>query len=174
MIDTLFTLGNLLAMASWGLLIFLPQWRGIAQNVSTVVAPALLSVGYSALIGVWWSRSQGGFNSLDEVHALFQTRGALLAGWLHYLAFDLMMGGWIARKLRIEGIPHMVAVPILILTFLFGPMGYLVSLVVRAAWRLELNSRDQKTDSWQFNQTISRLARREPRLMASAFLCFVC
>lgn len=172
MIDTLFTAGNLLAMASWGLLIFLPRWRGVAQTVSTVAAPALLSVAYSALIGVWWSRSQGGFGSLDEVHALFQTRGALLAGWLHYLAFDLMIGGWIAQKSRLEGIPHFVVVPILILTFLFGPMGYLASLIVRAAWRIRLSRPGQKTEHWPFNRALSRLTTREPGLMASAFACF--
>ena len=172
MIDILFTAGNLLAMASWGLLIFLPRWRGVSQTVSTVAAPALLSVAYSALIGVWWSRSQGGFSSLDEVHALFQTRGALLAGWLHYLAFDLMIGGWIAQKSRLEGIPHFVVVPILILTFLFGPMGYLASLIVRAAWRIRLSRPGQKTEHWPFNRALTRLTAREPGLMASAFACF--
>lgn len=172
MIDIFFTAGNLLAMASWGLLIFLPQWRGVAQTVSTVVAPALLSVAYSALIGVWWSRGQGGFSSLDEVHALFQTRGTLLAGWLHYLAFDLMIGAWIARKSRLEGIPHFVVIPILILTFLFGPMGYLASLIVRAAWRIGATRPGQEKEQWQFIRTLTSLAGREPRLMASAFMCF--
>ncbi|MFN0054805.1 MAG: ABA4-like family protein [Planctomycetales bacterium] len=172
MIDILFTAGNLLAVASWGLLIFLPQWRGVAQSASTVVAPVLLSVAYSALIGVWWSRGQGGFSSLDEVHALFQTRGALLAGWLHYLAFDLMIGAWIARNSRHEGIPHFVVIPILILTFLFGPMGYLASLIVRATWQIGATRPGQMTERWQFNRTLTSLAGREPRLMASACMCF--
>lgn len=172
MIDILFTAGNLLAMASWGLIIFLPRWRGVAQTVSTVVAPALLSVAYSALIGVWWSRGQGGFSSLDEVQALFQTRGVLLAGWLHYLAFDLMIGDWIARKSRQEGIPHVVVIPILILTFLFGPMGYLASLIVRATWRIGATRHGQITEHWQFIRTLTSLVGRESRLMASAFMCF--
>lgn len=171
-IDILFNAGNLLAMASWGLLIFLPRWRGVSQTVSTIAAPALLSVAYSALIGVWWSRSQGGFGSLDEVHSLFQTRGALLAGWLHYLAFDLMIGGWIVQKSRLEGIPHAVVVPILILTFLFGPMGYLVFLIVWAAWRIRLNRPDQKTQHRQRFHALSLLTARESGLMASAFVCF--
>lgn len=170
--DILFTAGNVLAMTSWGLLILVPRWRGVAQTVATVVAPALLSVAYSALIGVWWSRAQGGFGSLDEVHALFQTRGVLVAGWLHYLAFDLLIGAWIARKLRQEGIPHVLVIPILILTFLFGPMGYLASLIVRAAWRLGTTRPLQNPEHWRFNRALGRLAGREPRLMASAFLCF--
>ena len=165
MIDILFTAGNVFAVASWGLLIFLPRWRGVAQTVSTVVAPALLSVAYSALIGVWWSRGQGGFSSLDEVHALFQTRGALLAGWLHYLAVDLMIGAWIARKSRHEGIPHFVVIPILILTFLFGPMGYLASLIVRAASRIGAIRPRQITEHSQFYRTLTSLAGREPRLI---------
>ena len=75
MYDLLFSGGSMAAMVSWGLLIFLPRWRGVAQVVASIAVPTLLSVAYSALIGVWWSRSQGGFGSLDDVHALFQTRG---------------------------------------------------------------------------------------------------
>ncbi|MFN7770476.1 MAG: ABA4-like family protein [Planctomycetaceae bacterium] len=170
--EFLFLAGNVLAMASWGLLILVPRWRGVAQTVATTVAPVLLSVAYSALIGVWWSRAQGGFSSLDEVHALFQTRGALVAGWLHYLAFDLLMGAWIAREFRQERIPHAVVIPVLILTFLFGPMGYLASLTVRAAWRLGTTRSGQETEHGRFMRALRRVAGREPRLMAAAFLCF--
>ena len=167
-IDQLFEAGNMLALVSWGLLIFLPRWRGVAQAMATIVAPALLSVAYSALIGVWWSRGQGGFGSLSEVHALFQTPGALLAGWLHYLAFDLLVGARIARQSRSEGVPHVVVIPILILTFLFGPMGYLASLIVRAARRMAVTG----PESVRVVRAVTGFLGREPRLMASALGCF--
>ena len=177
-INHLFTGGNVLALAAWGLLIFVPRWRGVAQAVATVVVPTLLSVAYSALIGVWWSRSEGGFGSLDDVHTLFQTRGALLAGWLHYLAFDLLVGAGIARQSRREGVPHLVVIPILILTFLFGPIGYLASMIVRSARQIaesppgrgSLNS--GVSLSGPAVRALTSLAGREPRLIASAFVCF--
>ena len=171
-INLLFTGGNFVAMASWGLLIFVPRWRGVAQSAATVVVPALLSIAYSALIGVWWSRSEGGFGSLDDVHSLFQTRGALLAGWLHYLAFDLMVGAGIARQLQREGVPHLVVIPLLIMTFLFGPIGYLASLIVRAARRIWAHQPGPVSENGPFVQALKTFADREPRLMASAFVCF--
>ena len=63
--------------------------------------------------------------------ASFETPGLLLAGWLHYLAFDLFVGAWEVRTARAEGIPHLLVVPALILTFLFGPAGLLLFLVLR-------------------------------------------
>ena len=65
-----------------------------------------------------------------------------------------------------------MVIPILILTFLFGPMGYLASLIVRSAWRIGATRPGPITEHWQFNRTLTSLAGREPRLMASAFMCF--
>jgi hypothetical protein len=67
------------------------------------------------------------------VSALFGHRGLLLAGWLHYLAFDLFVGAWEVREARRVGLPHWLILPALALTFLFGPLGLLVFLALRAA-----------------------------------------
>jgi hypothetical protein len=67
------------------------------------------------------------------VSALFGHRGVLLAGWLHYLAFDLFVGAWEVREARRVGLPHWLILPALALTFLFGPIGLLVFLALRAA-----------------------------------------
>ena len=58
-----------------------------------------------------------------------------LAGWVHYLAFDLLVGAWEARTARREALPHPVLLPCLALTFLFGPLGLLLFLSVRIARR---------------------------------------
>jgi hypothetical protein len=68
------------------------------------------------------------------VRALFQSDALLVAGWLHYLAFDLFVGAWQVRTARAEGIPHLMVVPCLVLTFLFGPVGFLLFLILRAAY----------------------------------------
>ena len=57
----------------------------------------------------------------------------LLAGWLHYLAFDLLIGTWEVRDARERGIPHVVVVPCLVLTFMLGPAGWLLYLALRFA-----------------------------------------
>ncbi|OYW45017.1 MAG: hypothetical protein B7Z31_16005 [Rhodobacterales bacterium 12-65-15] len=106
----------------------------LSQAVAALAIPALLSVGYTALILVHWSEAPGGFGSLAEVMALFTDPWIALAGWVHYLAFDLFVGAWITRTARAEGIAHLLILPCLVLTFLFGPAGFLAFTALRAAY----------------------------------------
>ena len=76
----------------------------------------------------------GGFGSLEAVRRLFDVPGLLVAGWVHYLAFDLFVGAWIAERAGAIGLPHLIVLPLLALTFLFGPAGFLAFVIVRAAW----------------------------------------
>ena len=94
--------------------------------------PGLLAVGYVALLAGTLGHSDGGFSSLAAVRALFDNPWALLAGWTHYLAFDLFIGGWEVRDAQRRGIPHLLVVPALVLTFLFGPGGLLLYLAIRS------------------------------------------
>ena len=135
MLETIFEIGNLVAITGWMVLIFIPAWRNLAQIIAGAIIPVLLALAYTALIGVWWSRGEGGFGSLDDVALLFQSRPLLLAGWLHYLAFDLLVGAWVARTARAEGIAHPIVIPLLLLTFLFGPVGYLGLQIIRLSRR---------------------------------------
>jgi hypothetical protein len=77
-------------------------------------------------VATTFGRTPGGFSSLAAVATLFGNPWALLAGWIHYLAFDLLIGTWEARDARERGVPHLLLVPCLILTFLFGPAGWLL------------------------------------------------
>src|SRR5215204_2984607 len=129
--DLIFSVANMLAMLGWAGLILLPGRTWVTNGIAGLAIPALLSVAYAGLIAAFWAGAEGGFSSLAEVRSLFQTPGLLLAGWLHYLAFDLFVGAWEVRTARAEGIPHLLVVPALILTFLFGPAGLLLFLVLR-------------------------------------------
>ena len=64
------------------------------------------------------------------MRTLFENPWLLLAGWAHYLAFDLFIGGWEVRDAQRRGIPHLLVVPALVLTFLFGPAGLLLYLLI--------------------------------------------
>jgi hypothetical protein len=83
----------------------------------------LLALAYVALLLGHWG--PGGFGSLAEIRQLFERPGLLAAGWLHYLAFDLFVGTWIARDAAQRGLPHSAVLPCLALTLLFGPAGLL-------------------------------------------------
>jgi len=77
--------------------------------------------------------AEGGFGSLADVATLFQKRELLLAGWIHYLCFDLFIGAWEVRDARRNGIPHLVVIPCLIMTFMLGPIGLLFYFAIRSA-----------------------------------------
>lgn len=128
--EQLFSLLNLVAMVAWLPLVFLPRQRW-ATTVVPVMTPVLLAVVYVALVAVALPRSEGGFSSLAGVRTLFDNPWGLLAGWTHYLAFDLFIGGWEVRDAQRRGIPHLLVVPALVLTFLLGPGGLLLYLAIR-------------------------------------------
>ena len=131
--DALFSLANLLAIVGWLGLAVLPGRKVIVDGIAGLLIPLLLAVAYAGLIGAFWAGAEGGFSSLADVRLLFGSDGLLLAGWLHYLAFDLFVGAWEVRIARRENIPHFLVLPCLVLTFLFGPIGFLVFSIIRLA-----------------------------------------
>jgi hypothetical protein len=132
----MFQITGPLAMLGWLALVLSPLAPRLADWVAALVIPALLSVAYTALILVHWADAPGGFDSLANVMALFTNPAVALAGWVHYLAFDLFVGAWITRTARAEAIPHLLILPCLVLTFLFGPAGLLAFLILRASLTL--------------------------------------
>jgi len=128
--ERLFSLLNLIAMAAWLPLVFLPRARW-ATTVVPVVVPCLLAAVYVVLVVATLPGGEGEFSSLAGVSALFDDPWALLAGWTHYLAFDLFIGGWEVRDARQRGVRHLFVVPALVLTFLVGPAGLLLYLAIR-------------------------------------------
>ena len=93
--------------------------------IVSIVVLALATL-YTGLILAFWAPGTGDFNSLDGVGRLFQHRGLLLAGWVHYLAFDLLIGLWERTEAKRIGLPHLLLAPCLVCTFLFGPIGWLL------------------------------------------------
>jgi len=79
------------------------------------------------------------FVSLRGVMLFFTVPGAALAGWIHYLVFDLFVGAWQVRDARRRGIPHLAVLPCLLLTLALGPIGLLLYLGLRLALRRELS-----------------------------------
>lgn len=133
--DLIFQLANMTAVAGWAALLASPWVPSLADRVAAAAVPVLLSVAYAALVLAYWSRGAGGFDTLENVAALFGSRELLLAGWLHFLAFDLFVGAWEVRTARAERIPFFLVVPCLGLTFLFGPAGFLLFVAIRVLRR---------------------------------------
>lgn len=131
--DQLFSIANLLAVVSWVALAALPRVRWVATTVTGFVVPLLFAGVYTVIVASTWLSSTGSFSTLDGVATLFAQPWVLLAGWVHYLAFDLLVGSWEVRDARERGIPRLFVIPCLFVTFMFGPAGWLRYRGVRAA-----------------------------------------
>ncbi len=129
--ETIFSIANFTAIAGWILLIFAPRWTWTRKIVLSAAPPLLLSVAYLILIVLFFGKAEGGFGSLADVSRLFANQWALLAGWIHYLAFDLFVGSWEVKDAQTRGISHWFIIPCLILTFLLGPIGFLLYHTLR-------------------------------------------
>ena len=136
--DTVFSTANLLAMAMWAGLILLPRWPALLA-AGLYAGVGLLSFAYLVgLVGILTgtfdpggSSGSAGFSTIEGVRAIFASDGGVTIGWIHYLAFDLFAGLWIARDADAKNFSRLVQAPILVATFMVGPVGLFLWLVIR-------------------------------------------
>jgi hypothetical protein len=131
-LERIFSLASAIAVAGWLFLVFAPR-KPFSQVIAGVIAPLILAAIYLTLIFSNIQGAEGGFGSLADVGTLFQKRELLLAGWIHYLAFDLFIGAWETRDSARNQIPHLVVMPCLVMTFMLGPIGLLFYFAIRTA-----------------------------------------
>lgn len=126
----LFSIANTAAALCWLVLMAAPlHWRWPRQLA--VTAAIGLAMGYAAGVGAFIREGQGSFATLAGVASLFQHPGILLAGWVHYLAFDLLVGTWERDEARRIGLTRWLLVPCQFVTFMFGPLGWLLFMAAR-------------------------------------------
>ncbi len=145
--ESLFGLASQIVLPGWLLLVVLPRWKWTARFICAVLIPALLGLLYVYIILAHWGSSEGGFGSLEQVSDLFQNPWLLLAGWVHFLSFDLFIGAWEVRDAQREGIHHLLVVPCLFLTLMFGPIGLLLYLGIRGGLRRKLLISEEESDA---------------------------
>ena len=137
-LESIFSVANTTALVSWSVLILLPRARVLRRFVQ-VLAVGGLCVAYAVLIQLFFFTVQGGgFSSLAAVQRLFAVPGVALAGWIHYLAFDLFVGLWIAQRADAMRLSRWLQAPLLVVTFMFGPIGLMLfglTAAARQAWR---------------------------------------
>ncbi|MFM8509050.1 MAG: abscisic acid-deficient protein Aba4 family protein [Betaproteobacteria bacterium] len=124
--DAVFQAGSALALSGWLLLLSGDRWPSAQQAWAATLVPLLLAAAYAAIFPALYAGAPGGYGSIDALLPLLTAdRRIALAAWLHYLAFDLLVGWMIVREARSLGIAAPWRVPALVLTFLFGPAGWL-------------------------------------------------
>ncbi len=131
--DTVFQIANALVLPQWLLMVVAPRWSVTQFLVRSFLIPVVLAVFYSIYIFAGGPIDFDAFSTLEGVKGLFQNGGdgVMLAGWIHYLAFDLIAGSVVLRDAQERGIAHgWVVVPILF-CFMLGPIGLLLYWIVR-------------------------------------------
>jgi hypothetical protein len=131
--DQLFSLCNLIALVGWLFMALAPRWAWTKKIVLSGAWIVLLAGVYLVLIVLFFGTSEGNFSSLNGVMKVFENKEAVLAGWVHYLAFDLFVGTWIVSNSQKLNIRHLYILPCLFFTFMLGPIGLLMYFIVRAA-----------------------------------------
>jgi hypothetical protein len=134
----LFEVTNTVALLAWIVLVAFPFRRFVSHVLCALVVPGLLAACYAAVIG--WKLASGGpppddLMTLAGLRAAFADDWVFAAAWTHYLVFDMVVGAWIARDAVRLGIPWPLRTLALVLTFLAGPVGFLIHLVARGVLR---------------------------------------
>ena len=132
-----FSMVNLLALIAWTGLILLPRWPALLSGILYLGIGLLCLIYATGLIGLLSglipNPQSGGanFTTIEGVRAIFGSDGGVTIGWTHYLAFDLFVGLWIARDGDAKNISRLIQAPVLLATFMAGPLGLLVWLGLR-------------------------------------------
>lgn len=138
-LELVFSLTGTLSLLGWAALLASPLIPNWSERIAGLVVPLVLSTGYVVILLFSSTQNGGGFDSFADVTQLFSHPEALMGGWIHFLAFDLIVGAWICRTARQEGINFWMVLPCLPVTFLFGPAGFLLFSTVRAIRRAMLD-----------------------------------
>ena len=136
--EDIFSLAGTAAMAGWALLILGPRRHGWLNAIPLWLIPAGLSAVYGLLVLSRFSGMGGGFDSLASVAVLMSDDWALLAGWVHYLAFDLFVGAVMTARMDRAGVGRVVQAPILGSIFMLGPFGFLIAALTELGLRARL------------------------------------
>ena len=137
--ETVFSIANTWPLLFWLLLAFGPRTELIAKLVLfggifplaltyAILLPMIMTGGIDAV------GPEGGsvdFTQLSGIMALFDSKGGATVGWIHYLAFDLFVGLWVARNADRHGYARWMQVPILFFVLMAGPFGLTLYLLVR-------------------------------------------
>lgn len=131
--ETVFNLANALVLPQWLLMGFAPRWFATKWLMDSCLIPVGLAIIYIVYLFSGGPVDFAAFGSLSGVKNLFATGGdgVMLAGWVHYLAFDLVAGTFVLRDSQQKSIPHWLIVVPLFFCFMLGPVGLLLYWLIR-------------------------------------------
>lgn len=133
---TAFSILNASTAPLWLAMIVAPRSRLTARVVrSSTPLLAGLGTAYTALLlkGVLTGGERIDVRDPDQLRRALANPDAFLAGWTHYLAFDLFVGRWIWEDATSAGTTARLP---LLLTWMAGPAGLTLHLARRRRARV--------------------------------------
>jgi hypothetical protein len=127
-----FSLCNTLVLPGWLLLIIAPRWKWTERIITGIIITFLAATYCFFIFKSFKPGSFESFGSLAGVMQLFTNEEATLAGWIHYLAFDLMIGLFEVKNAQKHKLNHLFIIPCVMVTFMLGPVGLLLYFMLRA------------------------------------------
>ncbi|MCO4760838.1 MAG: DUF4281 domain-containing protein [Myxococcales bacterium] len=120
-------------LPAWLMLIAAPSWRWTQALCRTIAVSLALCGVYVALLVLNLPNATDGAGvwSMEQLVLLFSSRSVVLIGWVHYLAFDLFVGSWVASDAAARQLSRVLVAPCLLLVLMVGPAGLLSYAVLR-------------------------------------------
>lgn len=136
--EKFFQATNILALLAWIALVLCPGRKLVSGMLCALIVPGVLALAYACVIG--WKLATNGpppgdVTTVAGLREVFTDDWVFAAAWTHYLVFDMVIGAWIARDSVRLGLPWLLRTSALVLTFLAGPVGFLVHVLGRGALR---------------------------------------
>lgn len=134
-IDVLFWFASLYILPIWVLMWFMPtheRTKQLMNNEWLFLTPLLVAYVLAVLpnLADLLLALSSDMPTPDLVADLFSDREIALVAWLHFLAFDTMAGKMTWSRLMKAEKPIQVSMPILFLSMMVAPLGYLIGQYV--------------------------------------------
>ncbi|HCS19831.1 MAG TPA: DUF4281 domain-containing protein [Bacteroidetes bacterium] len=130
--ELLYRICTIGVLPAWLLLIVAPNWKFTQLFVHSFFIPILLGVLYIGLQATDdGATPEANPLTLEGARQLFATPKAFLAGWVHYIVFDLFVGAWVARDTLQQNINRFLVIPCLLIMIMLGPVGLFLYSIVR-------------------------------------------
>lgn len=130
----LYTVINSCTAPLWLAMILAPR-SPLTRSLLRLATPlyATLGASYIALLASGWGGERVDFRDPETVRRGLQQPKGFLAGWAHYIAFDVFVGRWIWEQGLTQERSSRLA---LLLTWFAGPAGLTLWLGQRAMGRV--------------------------------------
>eukprot|EP00904_Undaria_pinnatifida_P014014 jgi/Undpi1/9743/HiC_scaffold_27.g12199.m1 len=141
--ESIFNFCSSIIALPWLVLVFAPKWNMRPAVVHTVAL--IQSAIYVMTFVASSSTTEGGFfgtfqqfSTLDGVVNLFRNPAVVLPAWVHYFAFDVIVGNYLVDKNLASPapIPQVVMFLVLFFTFISGPAGFLLFTILSSVYPL--------------------------------------